>query len=705
MELDLNLSKIDLKVTYRSVDSDILNEFLIPCLQQSILYKRAVGYFTSASLAEAARGLVNFVKNGGKMQLVASPRLTADDIESIKKGYSMRETMEGALLRDLDIPLSDVDSSRVKNLTWMIANNKLDIKIAKPNNPLSEETGIYHEKIGIFYDSLDDEKSHKVAFSGSMNETSNGLISNYESIDVSISWDASERERLRIKGHIDHFDNLWRGKAIGLETLEFPEAVKRELLKKFIPTFSVTEPAARRVLRPYQSRAVENWEKADFKGVLSMATGSGKTLVALRSLEKCPIPTIALIIVPSLDLAKQWIEEIKEEYPNNSQVRGAYAEEAGWPLKTGHLIQAFLTNINNRRKKFIITTLQTASREKFLSLAKKIPKDKMAVVIDEVHHSGAPEFSKVFEIDASYRIGLSATPERAWDDEGNQAIFDYFGPQVFEYDISDAIRDGVLTQYEYLIHSIQLTYEEKEVFKEISQQIAVTLGAVRGKYPSLKNSSIPEILDVLDRHNRELSIRLRQLYLNRVGLVKKAENKKEALKEIVQNYDLKRCLVYCNDLEHLDECRRIIFNAGFEVLEFSSRVPADERVKVKASFAQETTGKKFLVAVKCLDEGVDLPVCDSAILISCSRSTREFIQRRGRVLRKHSSKKMSFIHDILVLPYVNETEAYTLSRSEYEFVMAELARSEEFAENALNKESIRIDQLRELFDRHSERGK
>ena len=700
----MSLKSINLKVTYRSADSDILNEFLIPCLKNAVIYKRAVGYFTSGSLAEAAKGLVGFIQNGGRMQIVASPRFTQEDIEKIKNGYNMRDMVESILLRDVELPLSEIDTLRVKNLTWMIANNKLDIRIARPFSITDNNLGIYHEKIGLFYDSFNEEHSNKVAFSGSMNETFNGLVTNYESVDVSISWDASERDRQRVNGHIIHFNNLWMGKEIGLETVEFPEAIKRQLLKKYAPESIKDEPGARRTLRPYQELAIRNWESANFKGVLSMATGSGKTLVALKALEKCP-NALSIIVLPSIDLAKQWNDEIRKEYPNSSRIRNAYSEEANWPAKISNLVNSFLNNWSESKRNFIVTTLQTASKEKFLALMEKIPPNRKAIVIDEVHHSGAPELSKIFQIDCAYRIGLSATPERSWDDEGNQAIFDYFGPQVFEYSMSDAIKDGILTQYNYYIVPVPLTIDEKESFKDFNHQIAVTIGSARAKYPFLKTKSIPEMLDFLDRSNKELSMRLRSLYLNRIGLIKKAENKKIALKQILRSHDLRRCLIYCNDLQHLDECRTAIFNEGCEALEFSSRIPSDERDSVKSSFAKETNANKFLVAVKCLDEGVDLPVCDSAVLISCSRSTREFIQRRGRVLRRHPSKKFSSIYDIVVLPFTTEADAYTLSRSEYDFIMAELLRADEFAKNALNKDSICIEELRALFSRHVERGK
>jgi superfamily II DNA or RNA helicase len=660
-----------------------------------VLYKRAVGYFTSASLAEAARGLVGLANNGGRILLVASPRLTEEDKEKIKKGYSIRETISSALMRDVQIALSEADTSRVKNLTWMIANNKLDIRIARPWDLTG--SGIYHEKVGIFYDSHDEEESNKVAFSGSMNETMNGLISNYESIDVSISWDEAERERQRVQGHVKHFSDLWDGKAAGLETLEFPEAVRRKLLETYSPTFPKEEPGEKRRLRSYQAEAIDNWIRANRSGVLSMATGTGKTLVALRCLETCPQPLLSVVVVPSMDLANQWLSEIKNEYQNASTVREASSEEPNWPTQIKNLASAFLDFPHNGKKNFIITTIQTASREKFQSLLSNVPNEKLAIIVDEVHHSGAPEFSKIFDLPARYRLGLSATPERAWDDVGNQAIFDYFGPQVFEYDISDAVKDGVLTQYQYLLHPVPLSFDERRRFGETSHQIGATLGAARSRYPSLRMKSIPDSLEFLDRVDKDLAIRLRNLYLIRVGIVKKAESKKEALREIVRNYGLKRCLVYCNDLDHLEECRRVIFDEGYEAMEFSSRVDAKERATVKESFAQETVGNKFLVAVKCLDEGVDLPVCDSAILVSCSRSTREFIQRRGRVLRKHPSKSISWIHDILVLPFVRKGDAYVLSRAEYDFVGAELKRAEEFSKNALNKDDIKISGLFDLF--------
>lgn len=689
----MNLQSLDLRVTYRSVDLDILNDFYIPCLRNSSIYKRAVGYFTSAALAEAARGLVDFVKNDGKMYLIASPRLTEKDIRAIEEGYRLREVVQEALKRGLDHNLSGADLTRVKNLSWMIANNKLDIKIAVPQS--KEDEGIYHEKIGLFYDS----HNNIVAFSGSLNETAWGLISNYESIDVSVSWDEGKRERQRVNDHAEHFKRLWEGSAPGLIVIEFPEAVQQVLLEKYKPTKPVHEPFKRRSPYPFQAKAIKAWEDSGYKGVFAMATGSGKTYTALKALELCKELKLSLIVVPSIDLVNQWEKEVREEYGQNCIVRRAHSRERRWESKTERLVEAFLGGFVGK-KAFVITTLQTASKPKFKETIENFPEEFLGIVVDEVHHAGAPVFRKVFDINARFRIGLSATPDREWDEEGNQAIFDYFGRVVFEYSISEAIKDGVLSQYQYHPHVVPLTYEERNDFNEISKTIATVTSRVHLKYPNTRKMTVPKMLQYLDRINSELSPRLRTLFLRRVEIVKEAENKFKAFREIIKRHQLKRCLVYCNNLRHLEANIKIVYEEGLEPIEFSSRIEPDIRKKILRAFEKNVEQNTFLLAVKCLDEGVDLPACDSAVLISCSRSTREFIQRRGRVLRKHASKKFSVIHDIVVLPFANENDAYPVTQSEFGFVKEELRRIQLLSKNALNKDDLNVEEMVELYRRN-----
>ena len=695
-----NLTRLSLKVSYRSGNSDILNEFYIPCLQQSVIYKRAVGFFTSAGLAEAARGLLGLIKNGGRMYLIASAKLNFEDVKKIRAGYDAREIIARSLERGLDEPIIDeADSQRVRNLTWLIANNKLDIRIARPTSWTAE--GIYHEKMGLFFDSYD-EGGNVVAFTGSMNETKDSLIRNYESIDVSISWEKSHREMRRVTEHAEHFRRMWNGTEPGLETLDFPEAVRRKLVKLFRPpTVPFQEPEASRSPYPFQLEAIDSWKKAHFKGVLSMATGSGKTYTAIKSLEEIPEHRINLIIVPQQDLIDQWEKEIRTEYGSNCIIRKISSLEPDWSGQLDRLVSAYQRNVmTNEGRIFLLATIQTASGDNFRRIISRLSPEQLTMVIDEVHHSGANEFSKVFRINAGVRLGLSATPERNWDDEGNQRIFDFFGPQFYDYPIADAIRDGNLTVYRYEVHPAALTSTEKEEFRRFSQRIQVLISKAKKRYPFLVSRSVPQVMQYLDQVDDGISPQLRSLYLSRVNLMKKASNKVRVLQDILKHYPLKRCIIYCNDLEHLDECRKAVFEEGFDPVEYSSRVDPSQRKTIRASFEDEEGPSRILVAVKCLDEGVDIPTCDSAILIASSKSSREFIQRRGRVLRKHPSKIRSEIHDILILPFLRSEDAYKLTDSEFEAVNAEIQRAEEFAQNAENGPEILkyISQLKQLFE-------
>jgi superfamily II DNA or RNA helicase len=659
-----------------------------------VVYKRAVGYFTSAALAEAARGLVDFVKNYGKMHLIASPRLTERDIKNIEEGYELRETIQKALKRGLDQNITKVDLIRVKNLTWMIANNRLDIRIAVPKS--KEDEGIYHEKIGLFYD----PHENIVAFSGSLNETALGLISNYESIDVSLSWDKGDRERQRVRDHVEHFKRLWEGTAAGLIVVDFPKAVQQALLEKYEPTRPVIEPFKKRRPYPFQARAITAWKESGCKGVLAMATGSGKTFTALKALDSCDKLKLSLIIVPSIDLVSQWEEEIRKEYGQNCIVRKAHSKEKDWEGKAQRLIEALVDYGFAGKRPFVITTIHTASKSKFIKVMKTLPEGSLGIVVDEVHHAGAPTFRNVFSIPAKFRIGLSATPDREWDEEGNQSIFDYFGRVVYEYDISDAIKDGVLSRYFYYPHVVSLNYREKSAFSEISKSIASVTHHAYSEYPNTRNMSIPRLLQYLDSLNSEISLKLRTLFLKRVEIIRKAANKFDAFREIIKTYELKRCLVYCNDLAHLEENIGIVHEEGLEPIEFSSRIDPNIRERILQAFDKKVEQNTLLLAVKCLDEGVDIPACDSAILISCSRSTREFVQRRGRVLRKHPTKEYSSIHDIVVLPFTKEEDAYPINPSEFGFVKEELRRIEILSKNALNKDEINVNGILRLYRKY-----
>ncbi len=224
-----------LKKEYRSSQDNIVHDFYIPILQYSTVYKRAVGFFSSSSFAEISRGIVSLIQNNGYIQLVASPLLSPDDIEAIKKGYELRnEIVKNAILRTLIVSDDYFESERLNLLANLIADNKLDIKIALTEDDTN--FGMYHEKMGIFCDN----DGNKIAFSGSMNESSNAFYNNYEAIDVFCNW-MSEEENERVIAKENTFSRIWNNTEKNITIIDFPE-LKEEIInryKKHSPNFNI----------------------------------------------------------------------------------------------------------------------------------------------------------------------------------------------------------------------------------------------------------------------------------------------------------------------------------------------------------------------------------------------------------------------------------------------------------------------------------
>jgi len=313
------LRDISLKLSYNSGEDDLVRDFYHPCLRNSIRYERAVGFFTSKILLVLSEGISQFLLNDGSMKLICSPRFNEEDINAIKKGYENRENLiEGALMREINQIPEDIVNNNLNCLSWLIANNKLDIKIALPTNIDTETYGIYHEKIGIFYD----EEDSIIAFSGSQNETLYGVAYNYESFDIYRSWKESERCNLKIT----HFEKMWDNIAQGIEIHNFPEAAKDRIIEKITPqkysevnTNSVytslkkiSSNAFLESLWNFQREAIDSWKDNGFSGILSMATGTGKTKTAIGAiieLHKSVDNIFVVVASPQNTILKQWEQE------------------------------------------------------------------------------------------------------------------------------------------------------------------------------------------------------------------------------------------------------------------------------------------------------------------------------------------------------------------------------------------------------------
>jgi superfamily II DNA or RNA helicase len=662
-EQKLGLANLTFQTEYRTGSSDPIMGLYIPCLSQSILYKRAVGYFRSSVYLIAGTAIIDFAQRGGKIQLVCSPELDADDIETIRTSYLERiEVSFEKIIDEIEHLFADPSTKyQTRVLATLIAVGSLEIKIAirQPSQ------GLYHEKIGVFIDEAD----NRVSFIGSANESWSGWHpqGNFESIEVFCSW-KHRIEDERSSRHEANFDNLWAGNTRGVETLPFPDAVLHFLYKKayksldeakedFVSTQSLLPQTNKRKPLPHQISAIESWREQGCRGVFEHATGSGKTFTALEAarshLDK-GLPV--LILVPSSLLLKQWNEEVKSEFPD-AVILLAGAGNDRWkrPSKLRGLSAP-----NETGPRVIISTMQTAAIDTFRKFLYQ--GSHLMLIADEVHQIGSTNNSKCLKIDSGQRLGLSATPKRFGDPEGTEKIIDYFGPVVPPpITLADAVKAGRLVEYEYHPHPISLTAEEADDWKAYTHQIRMEI---------LKTKNVEGEL--------RLSDRIKMLLIQRSRIAKKASGKPRLAAKILKEYyeDDQSWLIYCEDSEQLSETIQQLKLEGLNPIEYHTGMKGDQRATL--DWFRKFGG--VLVSIKCLDEGVDIPTVTHALILASSQNPRQFIQRRGRVLRKAPEKYLAYIHDAIVVPVSMDDEPEQLS-----LLKSELLRAIEFSNSALNK--------------------
>lgn len=495
----MGLSQLKLKSSYDSED-DVLNSVYIPVLSQAVLYHRLAGFFTSSSLAVAARGMSNFIKNNGKMKLVVGAKLQKDDVEAIRQGLEEPEQLiEKISLQDLYSINNEFVNDHVSALGWMVANKTLEIKVAIVTDdtgiPLDADTierkGIFHQKVGI----LQDKDDNSISFSGSINETASAWIHNIEEFKVFRSWEEGEKEYLQ--SDYRKFEKYWNGSGKNVKVMNIPEAVKEKLieiapkdvteLNLSLDKWQIRETSTKKriVLLDYQNQAISNWLKNDKKGIFEMATGTGKTFTALgclKNLLKNEEKLITVITCPYDHLVKQWQDNIKD-FDIISDIIIADSSNHNWKNK----LADYVLDIKNdlKEKLIILTTHATFSSGDFINII-KIPNKKLFLIADEVHGIGAPKRQEGLIEDYDYRLGLSATPKRWFDLEGTDKLFEYFGDTVFEFTLKDAIYNlnpdtgnTYLTPFVYEPIFIQLTDDEIDDYVRETEKIVKSLHSSR----------------------------------------------------------------------------------------------------------------------------------------------------------------------------------------------------------------------------------
>ena len=700
------------------------HEFFSNALSNSLMFDIQLGYFNSAAINVLSSSFATFISNGGFMRMAINQIVSAKDKVAISSG------LEGGLDAPFDLTswesikagLDEYGEHFFKCLAYLIQEKRIEIQIIKPK----ATSGIAHTKKGQFMDS----DGMVVGFSGSANFTLGGLFNNLEDINIFLSTSPDRSIQKKIKNQKTEFDKVMDGTQGEIEYLSSKDleaaitssygnqdiedllnvedklrTYKRKeketnLLKDggqgvyySTPRFPYKEGP-----REYQKAAFENWKNNNQKGLFAMATGTGKTITSLNCLYEIYDRKgyyKAIILVPTVTLVNQWEEECRKFRFNN--IVKVFSKNPFWQDEIDRICFNEKYQTDDLQSYIIISTYASYSRPKVFEKLNSLDKRRVLLIADEAHNMGAESMAKKLkEIPYARRIGLSATPERQFDDSGNSKLRKFFGAEesyTFEYSMDEAIHGAnpVLCKYYYYPHVIRLTDDEMAAYIELSEKIS--------KYFNYDTETFTTKDEILKR-----------LLLARKRIIHKAANKLPAFREIVQKRfeergNLNYTLVYVpeglkpdyfgaeDDFDKSDiigedvDTDRLINEYTACVLNVDGHVTVrkfvsgqKDREELLRNFA--TAKVQVLTSMKCLDEGVDVPRSELAIFCSSTGNPRQFIQRRGRVLRKHPEKEFAILHDLVVVPEVgSQYNSYKMERS---LLQSELSRVKNFADMSEN---------------------
>ena len=675
----------EFKSSYHKLNDDVAKEFYLPCMRNASVYKRISGYFGSTIYIIAWSALKEFISNNGHMQLLCSPYLTGEDAEAIREGKAALtdEVLAKSFQKELSELMEQENvSSAAKLFACLIANKIIEIKLVIARDDKRKDPNIerlYHDKAGIFIDRDGDS----VAFRGSINETFKGLSDNgnIESVDVFQSWDGG-KDAQRSNEILAGFDRVWNGGYDVLEIHDLPETAAKYIRDKtadyhweqLLDEVKVVVNKAEKwrpnkssdviKLKDHQVDALEGWEQADYRAIYQGCTGCGKTVIAISAIRhEIERGKKVLVLVPSKELLANWDKEIRRIITDiNINIFLCGDGNNAWK-NNGNL--SLWTSPSGSINNIVIAIMDTTAKPEFISAVND--GEHLFVVADEVHNMGSPTHRRIFALNYGSALGLSATPERFGDPEGTQSIIDYFGAVLQPpYTLQTALREGVLTKYFYYPKRVVLTPDEQadwdELTKRISKRFAMSHGSVDAK--------------------KSEDAFLQHMMIERARILKKAANKVTTAIDILRkNYkEGQKWLVYCEDKTQLQTVLTAIRNEGIDAYAYYADMSGDREGTL--SYFAENGG--VIVSIKCLDEGVDIPSTTHALILASSKNPREFIQRRGRILRKSDGKNLSFLYDAIVVPH----ESSVQEDKSLSIVVSELGRAIEFGESSISSACI-----------------
>ena len=702
------LNDVQFKHSYSS-GYDEPKEFFTEALIESSTFDLGLGFFSSSGIRSLAYGFALFIANGGKMRVVINHFLSKEDKEAIENGQKhLVDNYESRILSDiakLTKTLSKEDEHFFQCLSYLISINRIEFVAT-----ISTKGGLGHDKYGIFTD----EKNNKVAFIGSANFSHSALELNGETITVFTSSDDDKRiceyQTLFNKSwendtpHLIHIpinevktyisDNFPKlsfeellGNSMDLRTESTVNSYCKPLSKRILDKIELKEQEPRFPFpeeRPIQIDAYDAWISNGKNGVFAMATGSGKTVTALNCLRKQYKENgyyKAIIVVPTQALAIQWEKEAKAF--NFQHIVSTHTDKDWKNTLSRYTTRSLL---DQSKSIIIITTYATFNRKDmqlFINRVKGI--ETFMYIADEAHNIGSTSSLKHLPHNILWRIGLSATPERIYDDIGSEKLYEFFNSRppeyTYRYTMKQAIEENILCHYDYYPIFVELTNSEMEEYEYISTQLRKFIDPDTGKYK-------PEA---------------EKLLLKRKRIIHKAENKKVAISNLLEDLKHKRKLDYTfvfvpegyepdyserdsydidqEDIHIIDEYAQMFKNQGYSYHKYISGL--DDAPGILKSFAEGDI--QILLSMKCLDEGVDIPRAEHAIFCSSTGNPRQFVQRRGRVLRKSKGKDKAKIWDLIVAPPNVMNDSIGIERNMF---ISEVKRIVNFAALADNQIDI-----------------
>jgi superfamily II DNA or RNA helicase len=689
----MSFRDVDVNFSYETGKDDPLNRFYIPVLAESISYDRIAGFFTSSSLAVAARGIAGLIRNNGQMRIISCPRFDKNDIDIMNRVVNNpEEYLSNHLLSELVKIENEFQRDHLQALGWMLANGYLEMKIALvkgKNGEAIDYDSLFHQKIGI----MTDKEGNRLSFSGSINETSSAWLTNIEEFKVFKSWEAGQDSYL--EADIARFNEFWRGIRENVEIITLPRAVYDKILeigkgfsqehivaKEYIDIREKSEIKNRLNLFAYQKDALEQWKENDFQLMFEMATGTGKTRTAIACMTrfmKMELAGLVIIACPQSTLSLQWKSEIEALGIEASAVIIADGSHK-WREQLKKELN--LLSLGFHKHAIVYTTHATASNEDFISIIdSNISKTQVCFIGDEAHGLGAFKTKNALLEKYRYRVGLSATPIRWFDEYGTQILKNYFGGNSFCFTIAQAqttinplTNKPFLVEFEYYPVFISLTDKEIETYQMLSSRIK--------KMASYSKDS--------DKYQSKLE----RLLYERANIEKNAELKYDALIQILNRQDVNNTLIFTSDVQ-IDETMCILEEKHIMAHRFTQEQKTTPNRKLGGKSERQYLIDKFkegaynvLVAIKCLDEGIDIPVAETAIIMASSTNPREYIQRIGRVIRQSKGKERAYIYDFTIEPDFARIKDPDLIEFEKYIFEKELVRIKDMSKNSINNADV-----------------